>query len=323
MYDLILSMIKANDDYENELGFNKSDIENFMNKYNFKKEIVECNEIGKIILWNKKYITNEEFANYMDVEYDKTEDKFWLVIDSFGDILSKEYETEIGILGQDDDWWHGSDYYENTDIDSYYWHRYTEDTLKDIIEYCIKKGIEIEDEDGEEYELMTNENTYLKPDKNGKQDIYFKYENEDEVELSSLLDNDELSDLKDALNYAICDAQETADRDEIYEKIISEFEDSIGFFKREYVKKKDYNGVEKEVEKIYIRLDNIDFGKVEEFLQDEYNEYDFETENYGNLVSILKEMEFFEFRTPDYQYVSGDIDNDILNEYTTDKLNWN
>lgn len=319
MYDLILSMIKANSEYENELNFTKSDIENFMNKYNFKNEIKESNELGWIVLWNNKYITNEEFAKLMDVEYN--EDNFWLVINSFDDILSSKYETEIKVLDQDDDWWNSSDYYENNDIDSYYWHRYTEDTLKEIIEFCVNQGIEIENEDGDD-ELMTNENTYLIPDKKGKQNIYFKYENGDEVELSSLLDEDGLDELKTALNNAICEAQDYADRDDVETKIIKEFESSIGFFKREYVKKKDYKGVEKEVEKISIRLDNLDFSNVESFLQDEYDEYDFETSNYGDLLHILKEMEYFEFDTPDYNNVYGDIDNDMLNEITVDKLHW-
>lgn len=318
-YDLILTMIKANDEYKNELGFNKSDIENFMNKYNFKSEIKECNELGWIILWNKDYITNEEFAKLMDLEYN--ENNFWLVIDNFDDILSDKYSTEISVLGQDDDWWSNRDYYENNDIDSYYWHRYTEETLKEIIEYCDKKGLEIENED-DDYELMTTENTYLKPNKKGKQDIYFKFEDGDEVELSSLLDEDGLEDLKDALNNAICEAQDSADQSEIYDKVIKEFEKSIGYFERKYVNKKNYKGEEQEVEKIYIRLDNVDFDKVKEHLEDDYDEYDFETGNYGDLQSILKEMDYFEFDTPNYSYISGDIDNDLLNEYTRDKLNW-
>lgn len=319
MYELILSMIKANSEYENDLNFTKADIENFMNKYNFKNEIKESNELGWIVLWDNKYITNEEFAKLMDIEY--YDNNYWLIVDSFDSILSDKYETEIKVLDQDDDWWNSSDYYENNDIDSYYWHRYTEDTLKEIIEFCVNQGIEIENGDGDD-ELMTDENTYLAPDKHDKQNIYFKYENGDEVELSSLLDEDGLDELKNALNNAICEAQDYADRDEVETKIIKEFESSIGFFKREYVKKKDYKGVEKEVEKISIRLDNLDFNNVESFLQDEYNEYDFETSNYGDLLHILKEMEYFEFDTPDYNYIYGSIDNDMLNEITVDKLHW-
>jgi hypothetical protein len=315
-------MIKANSKYENELGFTRTDIENFMNKYKFKDDINESNELGYFILWKNKYINNEEFAKLMDLEY--KEDNFWLVINSFSEILSdSKYETEIKVLdnNDDDDWFNRSDYYENHDIDSYYWHRYTEKTLQEIIDFCINKNIEIENEDGD-YELMTTENTYLKPNKRDKLDIYFKYENGEEVELLSLLDEDELEELKEALNRAICDAQDTADRDEIYDQIIKEFEKSIGFFKREYVKKTDYKGVEKEVDKISIKLDNIDWNKVETFLEEEYEEYDFETKKFGDLLNILKEMEFFEFKTPYYNHIYGDITNELLNEYTIEKLNW-
>jgi len=320
MYDLILSMIKANEDYENELNFTKSDIVNFMKKYNFKSEIEECNEIGWIILLRNKYITNEEFAKLMDVEY--KEDKFWLVIDSFDNILSDKYETEIKILNQNDDneWWDVCNYYEVSDIESYYWSIYTEDTLKNIIKYCIDNGIEIENEDGKD-ELMTDENTYLKQDKKGINDIYFKYENGEEVNLSSLLDDDEFEELKTILNSSICEAQDDADKSEIYNDIMKEFESSIGVIKRDTIKQINYKGEEHDIDKIYINLDKLKLSDVESFLQDDYEEYDFESKNYGSLIHILKEMEYFEFRTPDYNNVYGSIDNDILNEYTLDRLN--
>lgn len=310
MQDLILTMIKANQDYENELNFTKSDIDNFIKEYNFRDEINKCSEMGLIVLWKNKYITDEEFAKYMDVEFN--EDKFWIIIDSFDEILSdKKYSTEIEILSGDRDW-QGSDYYDNCDIESYYWSDYTEDTLKEIIKFCTDKGIEINEE------LMTDENTILK---NG--DIYFKFdEAEEDVKLSSLLDEDDLDELKTILNNAICDAQDSADRDEVYNKIISEFESSIGFFKRELATKKDYYGVTKEVEKIHIRLDNLNIDDVEDFLKEDYGEYNFEDEKYGSLLHVLKEMEYFEFRTPDYNYISGSIDKATLNEYTQDKLNW-
>jgi hypothetical protein len=320
MYDFILTMIKAHDNYENEMNFTKSDIENFMIKYNFKNEIKESNELGWILLWNDKYITNEEFAKLMDIEY--LDNNFWLVINKFDDILSDKYSTEIKVLDHDDDWWSSGDYYENNDIDSYYWHHYTEETLKEIIDYCVNNDIEIENENTDEYELMTTENTYLKPDKKGKQDIYFKFEDGNEVELSSLLDEYELEELKDVLNRAICEAQEDADRNDVYDQIVKEFEKSIGYFERRNVKTTDYKGIEKDVEKIYIRLDDLDWDDIEVFLKDDYDEYDFETAKYGNLISILKEKDYFEFRTPNYNYISGDIDYDYLNEITRDRLNW-
>ena len=40
-------------------------------------------------------------------------------------------------------------------------------------------------------------------------------------------------------------------------------------------------------------------------------------------MSILKEMEFFDFDAPDYRYNgNGWIDNNFLNEITVDRLGW-
>ena len=303
--NLVLSMIDEYNEYGDALNFTKSNIDKIVKKYNMNYK--QCNELGYIILLKNKYITYEQFCNYMDVEY--IDGKVYLVIESFDDILSNKYEYEIEALDGDVDW--GDRYYDNyweNDVKSY-WSDYTEETLKEIMAFCFKKGIEIEDE------LMDENNTVLK---NGK--LYFN-----DQELDELIDDDELDELKSELNRAICEAQNSADRDHVYELIEKAFENKVGTFERRVknVMKYNYDKNIKEqvdVEKIYIQLD-FDLNEIETFLR--YNKYNFIDESYGNLMSILKEMEFFDFDAPDYRYNdNGWIDNNFLNEITVDRLGW-
>jgi len=303
--DLIIAMIDTHSEYGDVLNFKKSDIDKIIAKYNFLDNInfLECNELGWIVLYKNKYITGEQFAKHMDVEY--IDVHFYIVADSFDDILSKDYETEISALDWDDDWWNNYSEYYDADVPSY-WRDYTDETLKEIIKFCIKNKIEIEGE------LMDENNTLMK---NGK--VYFK-----DTELVDMIGDDELDELKRALNSAINDAQESADRDHVYNTIKKAFVDSIGPFERKMVKITNSKKEETQVEKIYVRLD-FDMKEVEKFLEYEYNKYNFTDETYGNLVQILKEMEFFDFKAPNYDYIgSGDIDDEYLNEMTRDRLNW-
>jgi len=300
--NLVLTMIDAHSDYGDVLNFTKFDIDNIIKKYNIKD--ISCNELGWIILWENKYITDEKFCKHMNVEY--INKHFYMIIDSFDDILDKEYITEIKALNWDDDWWNSGDYYYDSNV-SYHWNNYTEDTLKEIMSFCFRKKLEIE---GEE---MNKSNTIFK-----NEDVYFN-----DQKLVDLIDDDDLDELKDVLNIAINDAQEDADRNNIYDKIKDAFEDKIGPFERKMVKVTDKKtGVIKNVEKIYVRLD-FDMEDVKNFLKEEYNKYDFIEETYGDLIHVLKEMEFFDIKAPNYDYLgNGDIDDAYLNETTRERLNW-
>ena len=291
MDNLILSMITSYNEYGNDifLGFNKNDIDNFIKKYNYLDNI-HCNERGYIVLWKNKYIDNKKFEKYMDIEF--KDNKLYIVCDGFDDIFSNGYDTEIGILTGELDWM-SYDSYDN-DIGMYYWSDYNEDTIKDIYAFCIKKGLDIEDE------VMTEDNTKIE---NG--DILFNG-----VSLKKYIDDENgLSELYLELNNAIISAQESADQNEMYDIIRNKFVNEIGNF-------------EWKDKKLYIEINENIINEAEEFLIDDYGEYDFEKEQYGSLLYILKEMEKFEIRFPDLDNIYATIDEDLLNEYTQENLNF-
>ena len=287
MIQLVLTMITAYEKYGSDLNFNKSDIDNFISKYGLLKNLENCNERGFIVLWRNKYITDEKFARYMEINYeDKT---FWLIADDFEKLLSENYEFEARVLDGSDDWWQHYDYYDVNVVP--HWRDYTEETLKRIIKFCITKGIEINGE------LMTDENT-----KFNDGDIYFNNER-----LVDYINDSDLSDLSDILNSAICEAQDSGYQSEVYDSIKKSFVDKVGEFKLVTIEEK---------EKLYINLNNLKWNDIEDFLKTDYGEYDFGEETYGNLYYLLKQMDFFDFKKPNYEYLSGSIDNAILNEYT-------
>jgi len=265
--NLVLTMIDTYNNWGDELKFNKSDIDNLIKEHEILSK-GKWNERASIILWKDGYIDNERFAKLMYLEY---EDKaFWMSFDSFDDMLGKDYEFEASFLDGDYDWNYGNFY--EVDVESYFYY-YTPETLQEIINYCDKKGCEIDDE--EETIVMSKDNTKLIDNQiiiNGH------------IKLVDVLD--ELDELKTCLNSAICEAQESADQDEIYTKVDRAFVEKIGEYKRKMHKVKD-----KEIEKIYIKFD--DFTEVESHLKDTYGDYEFIEETYGDLYGILKDMEYF------------------------------
>lgn len=296
MLQLLLTMMSAYDEYENQLNFTKSDIDNFIKKYNIVfDDKLGCNELGYIILWKNKYITNEQFAKHMDLKYENN--VFWLICNDFDDILPSDYDYEISILDGTAEWY-PSDYYKVNVFE--YWDYYTTKTLERIINFCIDKELEI---DGE---LITKENTKLI-----ENDIFFN-----DKKLVEYFGEGELDDLENILNNAICEAQDSAGQSKIYSAIKKAFEYKIGEFKHVSVKLNDKN-----VEKLHIKLD-IDWNEIKNFLIDSYDKYDFEEESYGNLYYILREMDFFKFRKPNYDYIYGSIDKELLNEYTQNRLDF-
>jgi len=308
--NLICSMMVAHEKFGDELNFTKNDIDKLVKKYDIinkgKKENSQSpkwNERASILLWQNGYLSNEIFAESLDIEYE--DEHFWIVADSFKDVLPSRYDVEAEILDGVLEY-NPSDYYDNN-VDWYWKKYYTEETKQSIMEFCFKKEFEIDDE------LMTPENTKLK---NGE--IYFN-----DKKLVDLINVDDLNELYNSLNLAICEAQDTADQNNIYQTIENNFIKKVGPFKWKNVKVNDRvkNKVE-ENEKLYIRVDVNWSNIIKELTY--HDEYSFLEEEYGSLFHILKENDYFHFNRIDLDHYtgSGDIDDDILNEYTQNRLDW-
>lgn len=311
MEDLILTMLVAHIEYGDNLNFTKSEIDNLIRKHLLvNMDEIDCNEYGYVVLLENGYITKEQFAKKMDVIYEN--EHYWLITDSFEDLLSKNYKYEARILDGEEDI-HNDSYYDN-DIDTYYWDNFDEETLKSIIEYCNKNNLEvdIENNDGEYETIELKDNLILKDG-----DIYIneKFDNLNEDKLRNLIDEDGLEDLKNEINWAICDAQFDADQSEIYNRIKNSVINKIGPYDS-IVTGKNKDGYD--IYKIKIRLD-FDMVEVKNFLSDN-DEYNFEDGSYGNLESVLREMEFFDIDKPYYDNISGTIDDDYLNDTIRDRL---
>lgn len=296
--ELVMAMIVAHDNFGNELQFKKEDVDNFIKEYKIA-ESNDLNEYAQILLWRKGYMSNERFAHLMDLEIDDNE--FWIVKDDFEDLLSKKYETEAEILDGNAEWQHGEFY--DVDVEPYF-KDYTTETLQDIIDHCDRHGYEIEDEDGETI-LMTKENTKL---------IDKKIVINGSLKLVDILD--QLDELKTCLNSAICEAQESADQGEVYNKLKRAFEKEVGEFKWKEMLEGD-----KKVNKLLVNP-NIGWSDIQNELESWDDKYSFVEAKYGSLYHVLHEMEYFNFRVPDYDHIYGSIDDDTLNEYTQNRLSW-
>lgn len=301
MVSLILTMLTAYEEYGSVLNFDENDIKNIIKKHNisFNEIRRDVNELGWIILWENKLISDEYFCKLMDIEIINGDT--YLVLNDFDDILSKNYEFEIQILNGEYDY-NPSDNY-GYDI-STWWYYYNEETKKAMIKYCIDNELEIYDE------LLTDENLIFK---NG--DIYFNDE-----KFVKHIDDRDLKDLNNVLQHALSEAQDSADVDEYYTKIKNAFEKDIGDIEHKS-KKIIVRGEEKTEDFLYIKL-NISWSEIKSELKGLYGEFEFEDINYGNLQYILNEIEYFNFKKPYYDYLSGSIDKEVLNDYTINRLEW-
>lgn len=287
---LALTMLVALENFKYEdLRINKDDVTKIIMQHNLLEKRM-WNERGTIVLWRNDYLTSGEFAKMMEIEYEDNE--FWIVAESFEDIIGECTEAEI--LDSNLKWYH-SDYYHVNVSD--FWLDYTKETLKAIIDFCIKKGFEINDV------LMTSENLKLIDG-----DIYFN-----DTKLIDLIDESDLDNLRTSLNSSIIEAQDSADQNYAYKKVKKAFKNNIGDYKWKKIK---IDGKDKNM--LYVK---VDINKIEQKLIDHYGTYEFIDEDYGNLFYAMKDFDMFKIDV-NLEYLYGDIDNTILNEYTQSRLDW-
>ena len=321
MENLILNILYQFDDWGDSIRFTKEEIGKLI-KDNKITEDNNYNEYGTCLLWDNNFISNESFASDMDLKYEKKKGEkggdFYLIIDSFGDVLdNKQFSNEIEYLDGDYDWDHYGDY--DAGID-YYWSNYTDETMEEMVNFLIRTAPEIDTDDGGI--VLTEDNTR----KDGYIDIGDEW-----VSIESLIDEDGLDELKDKINGTICDAQYDADINEVINSLINSFEEKIGTYERIMVKKKYYDHdskstKEKDSEVIKIKLNDGWYEGIKDVLKDDYkydNHIDFEEERYGSFISIAQEYgDYFDIDTPDYNYVHGSIDDTYLNEALQERLQY-
>ncbi len=313
---LLISMIVKYDDYGDKIGYTKVDLDALIEEYGLLKPIDikynynNFNELGAIILHENGYISNEVFAEQMGIEYG--DDKFYIVTDSFEDLLSDDLEYEASWL--DGKGWENWDpsFYSDYDID---FSDFTKGTLEKIIEYCEEQDCFIEDE---EEIRITKENTKIVEFKSWNDNIKYKVIINDDIDISDHIDDDGMEELKQNIQFGISDAYDSAQQDEVYSEIKSNFEDKIGTWKFKTIT--DKNG--KQEERIHIYF-NAEFSDIKSELKEEYSYYadvhgngsvgyNYTESNYGDLFSILHEYEYLDMDKPNYQYIDGYPDSKLI-----------
>ena len=297
---LLISMIVAYEEYGDSISYTKEELDNFIDDYELLKQ--DWNELGSLVLYDYKYISEQKFADVMDLEVEDGD--FWMVFDDFEDVLPNDFEFEAKVLdGRIWEDWNGSGYYDY-DIDL---SDFSEETLKVIVNYCDKNGCEIDTEDGEL--LLTKDNMIIK---NGN--IYVGDENLDEH-----MKDDGMDELKNEIQFGIADAYDGAEVDDVYDVVKSEFEDVYGKYKWKNVKNND-----KEVEKLWIKMDK-DLTEIRSSLDDYYNcngkvDYSTDNEAFGNMFIVLQELEFFEMRKPNYDYLNSYPETKTIDEKVREQI---
>ena len=255
---------------------------------------------------NGGIIGNKELCDAMDMKYDEDKKKFYIIVDDFSKILhSVEYKYEINILNQQHDC-NGA--YDNDYIDiSDYWDMVSGDSLEYIIDFIVDEELYIDDVDGEEL-LLTKEHMKIKDNKIYIGDII--------LDDSLIKDEDVLKKLLEKLKWSMANAENYSICDKIEIKIIKEFEKQIGEYERMYVK--NYKGIEEEKIKLY--LDKMNLTEIKDMLIDytiKNDIIDGDSECYlgENVRDLCRELELFDFDTPDYDNVFKHINGNIFIYY--------
>jgi len=318
--NIIISMIYFYEEEGVKMKYTLDDINRFIKKYKIDWNKEHYNELGTIILYQNKYISIEKFAKDMDLGLENN--KLYLVVSSFSDLLNtNDYEQKQAaeILDGEYDWEFGNTY--ESDIP---WSDYDIETLKEIINFCVTKKLSINDDENDCQTFITIKNTKII-----KGDIWVKTKFGNK-QLSEFIDSDELDDLKSELNIAHCEAQEDADQDEIYQKLKRSAESKFGAWehKSKTIKRYDEKTKNLKTEEVYeLWFDDIfDWDQMKTELISQYKNngiIDFTaSENYGNWISYSREYrdDGFDIDIPDYNYIYGSIDDDVLNDRTRERL---
>lgn len=327
MINIILNLLFQYDKLGDKLGFSKDEIDKLIKEHVLDDNgTTSCNAFGSMLLEKHGYVTKKDVSDKFNLQYEKENENsdkmslYWY-FNSFDEILKEDnYKTEIIYL--DSLAWEQFDYYSSgswAELNDFY-DDINEENLKDILKYLIKNKCDIfVDDSVDEYILVEKTNSkvedgkiYLKDSKN----IWFK------ISESELENSDDCEELVSRLNSTYEACKSDADIIEAEKQVIDSFESEIGHYERKYDEK---------TKKEYIRLrcDFINWDQLWEFYIDESKHeygsglYEFDDESTytgDDLESIGHELDWFEFRTPDYNYIYGDIKNTDLNSRISEDI---
>lgn len=307
MEQLLISMVELYDNYGDKIGYTKKELDKLIKHY----QLIEkgsWNELGTIVLYNNDYISKDRFCKDLDLVY-KDKD-FWMVFDSFEYILPLSYNFEAKILDGKiwEDWEPSSFYDYDFEISDF-----NDNTLKEIVNFCIRHNCTIDTEEKEDIEI-TKKNTIISDG-----EIYIGKE-----KLNDHIDDDGMEDLKQQIQFAIAEAYDVAESNEVYNVCKRNFEEGYGEFKWISKKIKNKDGKDISVEKLLVKLD-VDLSEVESKLKDIYEyegiiEYSDSQHHFGNMYHVLNELDLISMDKPNYNYLNAYPDDEQLNYSVVERL---
>ena len=285
-------------------------------------DLNDFGELPKIMLFNRKIITQEEFVSYFG-ELDIDDGKITISADEdqLEVFMSDLVQT---ILFRDDpfDHWHES--YYKMDSASDVWSKLTKKIKEEVIKKMI--GGEISYNHWRDEERSFDDVEITKDMFKWVDNDYYLFINGEKYEIDKVLDEskDEL-DVYDALSLAQNEAQTSADQDEYYNRAKSALESKLTSYKREDRSVTNIDG-----KKRYYTVFAFDFHAlfcggtsdlkpIEDELRAQYTyngTVDYTNESYSDFWSILDTFDGESGKADfdDNYGIYGDIDKDTLND---------
>jgi len=201
------------------------------------------------------------------------------------------------------DWWNSGDWWDMESSDQV-WDYLTKETKEEVIKKIIGKEITVNDN-----KIIVTDNMIK-----WKNDEYYLFYNDD-FKITEIIDDKEsLEDLYTELNRSLLSAQKSADQEEYYKQAQKALEGVLGNFTRDSIVKVNYHG-NKYDEEVFLFdfYELIDISEMIYYLREDYYG-DYETNDYGNLLAILAEMNDNKAEIYDNYGYYGNIDKDYMND---------
>lgn len=324
--NILLNLLFEHDENGDEIRFTLDDIKKMITEKGVDNITSECNIFGDFMLMKHGLIDKEVFFKKIKAKYVPEEDAVHIITDDITDVIKTDYEFVF--KGEYNDIYFDVDV-STRDFDYYY--PFKNDVMMLIHKYLIDNNIEIEDDNGDEVQI-TSENSTI----NSKNDI--EVETEDGTYIVTIEDIDRhASDLFTEIANAYRSAYESEYNTNIEKAVDQNFNKTIGTYTRTEETRKVYQTdkatgkyvpVDKQFDVIDIKL-KFSMKEIMDTLQDSWKYdternklHDFTTEYSSirneDLVDVCKEQDLFDYDDPDSRTFDGYFSKD--NKYFNDML---